>query len=460
VRVVVETLIDELRRCESVRDFGEARAPLGLHSQGPRFLHLELDLVNRCNIRCIMCFHSLPEVRSARIAYLSPDDFARVAARVLPHVYHLSLSLGNEPLMSPHFTDVLRIAAEYAVPNVNFFTNALWLDDRKADAIIQYGVTQLCCSIDGATAATYNAIRRDGDFDRVTRNVAAFIRRCNAAGSRTPVVRFDFVMMQRNVHEMVDLVELAARLGAELNFCHVVSYEGLDVERESLKYTRALSNYWLERALARAADLGLQVQFAPAPFALEDEETRTGPAAAPAGAEPYLPTPYCPFPFFHISMGPGGHVLPCPYAHGEAPYGQVTETTPNRPHLARREVCRVADAHPSPRSAEHVPALRLSLEQVSRCRFAVRDAAAGRRLMETRPIGRTGIELSVVGLGTAQLQMVPERQAIETLVRGFELGVNWVHTAPDYGGIDPWIRKAIEIAGREVMVLSIGRIKA
>ena len=31
-----------------------------------------------------------------------------------------------------------------------------------------------------------------------------------------------------------------------------------------------------------------------------------------------------------------------------------------------------------------------------------------------------------------------------TLVRGFELGVNWVHTAPDYGGIDPWIAEAID----------------
>jgi glutamate-1-semialdehyde 2,1-aminomutase len=76
--------------------------------------------------------------------------------------------------------------------------------------------------------------------------------------------------------------------------------------------------------------------------------------------------------------------------------------------------------------------------------------------METRPVGRTSIRLSVVGLGTAQLQMMPERQAVETLVRGFGLGVNWVHTAPDYGGIDPWIRRAIEIAGREVMVLSAG----
>jgi glutamate-1-semialdehyde aminotransferase/predicted aldo/keto reductase-like oxidoreductase len=76
--------------------------------------------------------------------------------------------------------------------------------------------------------------------------------------------------------------------------------------------------------------------------------------------------------------------------------------------------------------------------------------------METRRVGRSDLRLSVVGLGTAQLQMVPERQAVETLVRGFELGVNWVHTAPDYGGIDPWIQRAIEVSRHEVMVLSSG----
>jgi predicted aldo/keto reductase-like oxidoreductase len=77
-------------------------------------------------------------------------------------------------------------------------------------------------------------------------------------------------------------------------------------------------------------------------------------------------------------------------------------------------------------------------------------------MMQTRAVGRTAIQLSVVGFGTAQLQMLPERQAVETLVRGFELGVNWIHTAPDYGGIDPWIRRAIDRARRDVMVLSSG----
>ncbi|MBV9300673.1 MAG: radical SAM protein [Acidobacteriaceae bacterium] len=296
-----------------------------------------------------MCFHSFESTRRARTVHLSPDDFASVASRVLPHAYHLSLSLGNEPLMSPHFVEILRLASGYKVPNVNFFTNGLLLNDNKIDAIIQSGVTQLCISIDGATAATYNAIRRDGDFDHLIHNVKRFIARRNAMQSATPRVRFDFVLMKRNIHELPDLVKLAAQLGVQqLAFRHLVSFEGLNMEQESLQLERALSDRCLRAALKKAAKLGLEVQTRPEFFnakksrlqflkapllhasrLLQRGRGTPGSHAPDAGSRtPFVPTPYCPFPFFHISMGPGGHILPCPHAHGEAPYGQVSAETP------------------------------------------------------------------------------------------------------------------------------------
>jgi MoaA/NifB/PqqE/SkfB family radical SAM enzyme len=317
--------VEPLGQCGSLDEFYDLYAPLGLYSSGRRFLHLELDIINRCNIRCVMCYHSLEATRRVKTVYLTPDAFAASASGVLPHAHRLSLSLGNEPLMSPHFAAILGIAARYAVPNVNFFTNGLLLNDETIDAIIERGVTQVCISVDGATPATYNAIRRDGDFHQLMGKVQRLIERRDAAGSPTPRVRFDIVMMQRNIHEMADLVTLAARLGVqELCFRHVVSFEGLAMEDECLSRTKALSNYWLERALAKAAELGLEVQGHPAPFDLGDD----GPPAAPEASAPFLPTPYCPYPFFHVTMGPGGHVLPCPHSHGEAPYGQVSADVP------------------------------------------------------------------------------------------------------------------------------------
>jgi MoaA/NifB/PqqE/SkfB family radical SAM enzyme len=262
-------------------------------------------------------------VRRARTVHMTPEEFDAIAARVLPHAYKLTLSLGNEPLMSPHFMPILRAAAAYRVPEVNFFTNGLLLHDDSIDAIIESGVTQVCVSIDGATAATYNAIRRNGDFDLLVRNVERLVERRDEAGSATPHLRFHFVMMQRNIHEIVDLVMLAARLGVtELNFSHLAAWEGLGMEGESLAQTKALSNYWLEKALAAAGALGLAVPFHPQPFHLGGE-TSPDPAAAVA-ERPFLPTPYCAYPFFHVSVGPGGHVLPCPFSHGEPPYGQLT----------------------------------------------------------------------------------------------------------------------------------------
>ena len=76
--------------------------------------------------------------------------------------------------------------------------------------------------------------------------------------------------------------------------------------------------------------------------------------------------------------------------------------------------------------------------------------------MEYRRLGRTGIDVSVVGFGTNELRLVPEQQAIDTLLKGFELGVNIVHTSPDYEGAEDLIARAVAEWGRDVIVASQG----
>ena len=68
---------------------------------------------------------------------MTPEEFDAIAVAGAAACYKLSLSLGNEPLMSPHFIPILRAAAGYRVPKVNFFTNGLLLDDDSIDAIVE-----------------------------------------------------------------------------------------------------------------------------------------------------------------------------------------------------------------------------------------------------------------------------------------------------------------------------------
>jgi len=76
--------------------------------------------------------------------------------------------------------------------------------------------------------------------------------------------------------------------------------------------------------------------------------------------------------------------------------------------------------------------------------------------MNYRRLGRTGLFVSVIGFGTCQLRLVPARQAIDTLRRGFELGVNIVHVAPDYEGADALVAQALRETSKDVIICSQG----
>ncbi len=77
-------------------------------------------------------------------------------------------------------------------------------------------------------------------------------------------------------------------------------------------------------------------------------------------------------------------------------------------------------------------------------------------MMQYRRLGRTGLEVSVVGFGTAQFRLIPEQRAIDALKRGFSLGVNLVHTSPDYEGADDLVARAVAESGKNIIVCHQG----
>ena len=327
-RVNVGGAAAEVARVQSLSGLREVLAARGLAGASPRFVDLEIDVSNRCNIRCKMCYFSFDETFHAKPVHLKANAFEAIAGRILPHAKSVMLSLGSEPLLSPEFPRILEAAGRYQVPELGFYTNGLLMDDRIVDAILAHGVTLVAVSIDGATRATFESIRRGADFDLLVRNVRGLTARRAASGRLLPRIRFGVVMMRQNIEELPDIVTLAWRLGVEeLNFFHAVVYEGLDMDRESLVHYKALSNECLALALGRAQALGLRVVHHPAPFGVEsDINIDVSRRHHRAGSR--QPTPYCRFPFFHLSIDSSGRVSPCPFAHGEPPLGTIGPDTP------------------------------------------------------------------------------------------------------------------------------------
>ena len=314
--------MDDITAARTLDDLYAALRDARILGPDPRFMHLEMDITSRCNIRCVMCYHSFDEYAHSKAVLFPVETFDALAGALLPRAHTLTLSLGSEPTTSPYFVPILRSAARHGVPNLTFFTNGTLLHAETIAAIIETNVTEICVSVDGATAATYEAIRRGASFDQVIGNVRRLIAARAARGRPGPRVRFDVVMMKRNVHELPALVELAVSLGVDaINFFHMVVYEGLRTDEQSLRRHQDLSDLWLGRAIARAQALGLPISSHPRRF--DEERASSAPAASPHAA-----TPYCMYPFFHVSMNSGGHILACPFSHGEPPFGTMgPETT-------------------------------------------------------------------------------------------------------------------------------------
>ena len=76
--------------------------------------------------------------------------------------------------------------------------------------------------------------------------------------------------------------------------------------------------------------------------------------------------------------------------------------------------------------------------------------------MNTRPFGRTGANVSVIGQGTWYLDHGDRKRAIATLQRGLDLGMTHIDTAEMYGDAELVIADAI--AGRRDEVFLVSKV--
>jgi MoaA/NifB/PqqE/SkfB family radical SAM enzyme len=220
-----------------------------------RSLTVLVDVSNRCNIRCRMCYYSFDSVFHREPVFTTPEQFSTWAADLLPLAHSLHLACGSESMTSPHFAEILRIAGQYGVPDVKFLTNALLMDESIRRAILDGGVHQVHISIDGATRGTYEAIRVGGRFEQLRENVAALAQLKAERGvglHEAPRLQFNLTLMRDNLEELPLFVDLAEELGVtRIAARHLMPYEGLDITDQSLSMDKGWANEGFRRFFER-----------------------------------------------------------------------------------------------------------------------------------------------------------------------------------------------------------------
>lgn len=185
---------------------------------------LRLDLVNRCNLRCVMCHYSDPAHRRQPRREIDLAAFRGIFEELAPIVGDVMLSCADEPLLAPDLPEILTFLSDnHPLTAVSFCTNGTLLDDSVRRMLIKTGVARIVVSLDGVSRRTVEGIRIGAAYDRVVGNLLALDRLKQQTRSKRPVIALDFVMMSSNIHEAPRFVELAAAVGAQsIDFRHVI----------------------------------------------------------------------------------------------------------------------------------------------------------------------------------------------------------------------------------------------
>ncbi len=241
---------------------GKWRSSLDVH----RPLTVRVDIINKCNLRCVMCHYSDDSIFKRPAKRVSLDDFERWFATVQTGVREVVLSCGDEPLMSPQFSEIVRsITSRYPEVNVMFSTNAMLMDERIARTIVESGVALVMMSVDGVRPETLEAVRKGARFDRVIGNAHRLAEIKRRVGSLRPHLVYNFVMMNRNLAEAPAFVEMAQALGAHyVDFRLVVTSEYFFDAAELCESQPGRFNFFRRLALEAAERVGLPIYIPPA----------------------------------------------------------------------------------------------------------------------------------------------------------------------------------------------------
>ncbi len=225
------------------------------------------------------------------------DRFRKIIGQ-FPSLHHVKLQGMGEPLMSRNILEMVSYLTERNI-NTTIVSNAMFLNEDTAKALLERGLTNLYVSIDGATKETYEAARVRSDFERITGNLTAFCRIRNKGGYKTFVGVDCLVSTPEVLAEVPDLVRLGAEMGVDR--VHVKSRikhwdDGNESGRffysaESVVSQYATAEAVMEEARKLALELGVTFHFSK-DFTYSSDN-------------------HCPWPWKMAYVSTEGKVVPC-----------------------------------------------------------------------------------------------------------------------------------------------------
>ena len=166
--------------------------------------NVAIDITNHCNFDCVHCLRD----KVAPRAHMSVD-LLDLVIREITSIGIMNVCLtGGEPALHPGLNRIFDLMADHKV-RFSLVSNGSLFEDRILplfDSRVKKYLTGLCFSLDGATSASHDMIRKQGSFDRVISSIHNCVR------EKIPV-SVKSIIHRENMKEIVDVAHLCASMG-------------------------------------------------------------------------------------------------------------------------------------------------------------------------------------------------------------------------------------------------------
>jgi cyclic pyranopterin phosphate synthase len=183
--------------------------------------NLRLSVTDRCNLRCQYCMPEEEYVWLPRDDVLSFEEMAQLVEVFADLGVDKVRLTGGEPLLRRDLDHLVRLLADNPrLCDLALTTNGVLLAEQ-ADALRAAGLHRVTVSLDTLREGRFRLLTRRDTHARVLEGIAAVAR------SGWPGLKMDTVVMRGvNDDELVDLVEYAGGVGAEVRFIEYMDVGG------------------------------------------------------------------------------------------------------------------------------------------------------------------------------------------------------------------------------------------
>lgn len=169
---------------------------------------ITVELTNQCNVSCTFCPRQCVPMEMGMMDMALYRKIIDEASEHLP--IKLVIFFRGESLLHPHFLDCLKYAKDRGIGPIQLASNALALDARLTDSMLDIGIDFISFSLDTLNPDIYKRTREHGDLMTSMEHVISLGEKCKsrkANGLPSPTLQVSTIELPEYMDQQQQFID-------------------------------------------------------------------------------------------------------------------------------------------------------------------------------------------------------------------------------------------------------------